>query len=63
MKKHFFYRKGDWPLEQISQQGCGVSILGDKQSLTAHGPGQPALAECALSMGLDWMVSKGALHP
>jgi len=32
-------------------------------SLDAHGPGQPARVEQFLSLGLDWMISRDALHP
>lgn len=36
----------------IVQRGCGVSIPGDSQNLTAHRPGHPAPAHLALSWGL-----------
>ena len=35
----------------IVQRGCGVSIPGDSQNLTAHRPGHPAPAHPALSRG------------
>lgn len=34
---------------QIAQRSCGVSIPGDIQNLSGHGPGQPALGAPALS--------------
>lgn len=34
-------------LEQTIQGGCGVSIIGDVQMLSGHGPEQPALGENA----------------
>lgn len=37
----------------LAQGGCGVSILGDNQSPAGHYPGLPAVAEPALSRGLD----------
>lgn len=39
-----FYCEGDVTLDQVSQKGCGVPILGDIQNLTRHGPGQAAFA-------------------
>lgn len=38
-------------LEQVTQGGCGVSILGDSQSLIRHSPGQPVLTDSALNKG------------
>ena len=29
-------------MAQVAQGGCGVSLLGDTQNLSGHGPGQPA---------------------
>ncbi|KAK4825754.1 hypothetical protein QYF61_002237, partial [Mycteria americana] len=43
--KRFFYCEGGTTLAQAAQRGCGVSISGDIQSPTGHGPGQPALAD------------------
>ena len=37
------YCDGDQALEQVAQRGCGISILGDTQKLSGHGPGQPTL--------------------
>jgi len=34
-------------VEQVAQSGCSISIPGDIQNLTVHGPGQPALADFA----------------
>lgn len=36
-------------LAQVAQSSCGVSIAGDRQNLSGHGPGHPALAAPALS--------------
>lgn len=36
-------------LEQILQRVCGVSILGNTQKSTGHGPGQPGPADPSLS--------------
>jgi len=42
-------------LEQVSQRGCGVSVLGDIQNVTGCSPEQPAVADLALGreVGLD----------
>jgi len=32
-------------LAQVARGGCGVSVFGDTQNLTGHGPAQPALGE------------------
>lgn len=37
----------------VAQRVCGVSILGDNQSLTGRHPGQAAVAAPALRRGLD----------
>lgn len=50
--------KGDYPLEQVSQRSCGVTIFGDTQNLAWHSPEQPTLADLDLSKGLDQMVSQ-----
>ena len=42
---------GGQTLEQTAQRGCRVSILGDIQNLTGHGPEQPAVTDPALSRG------------
>ena len=52
-KKTLFYCDGDQTLEQITQRGCGVFILGDIQNPAGHSPEQPALADPVLSRGLD----------
>ena len=43
----------EWTPEEAAQGGCGVSILGDIQNLTGHGPEQPACSHPALHRGLD----------
>jgi len=43
----FFCSKGGQT--EVAQRGCGVSILGDTQNLTGHGPNQPAVGDPALS--------------
>jgi len=32
-------------IKQAGWGGCGVSMLGDTQNTTRHGPGQPAVAK------------------
>lgn len=44
--------EGGETLAQIAWGGYGVSTLGDIQSPTGHGPGQPAVADPALSKGV-----------
>lgn len=43
--------EGGQTLEQAANRGCGVSICGDSQNPTGHGPGQPVLADHALYGG------------
>ena len=43
LRKHFCC-EGDRALAQVAQSSGGVSILGDIQKPSGHGPGQPALA-------------------
>lgn len=38
---------------QAAQGGCGTSVLGGVQDSTGQDPGRPAVADPALSMGLD----------
>lgn len=42
-------------LEQVFQRACGVTIVGNIQNLTAHRPGQLAVADLFLNrrVGLD----------
>jgi len=35
--------RGDQALAWVAQGGCGVSIFGDTQKLSGHGPGQAAV--------------------
>lgn len=42
-----------WTLGQVSQRGCPIFTFGDTQNLTVHSPEQPAVADSALSKGLD----------
>ncbi|KAK4832687.1 hypothetical protein QYF61_025148 [Mycteria americana] len=49
MRKYFFTVRVVQTLAQVAQRGCGVSIPGDIQNLTEHGPGQAALADPALN--------------
>ena len=37
------YCEDDRAVTQVAQRGCVVFILGDIQTLTGHGPGQPAV--------------------
>jgi len=43
-------------------RSCGVSILGDIQKLSGHGPGQLALDGSVWAGVLDQMTSRGPLH-
>ncbi|KAK4832344.1 hypothetical protein QYF61_021873 [Mycteria americana] len=62
--KKLFYHEGGETLQKVAQRGCGVSILEDIQNWTKHSPEQPALADPALSKGLDEMFSRGPFnHP
>lgn len=45
-KTPFFYCDADWTLAQVTQRD-GVPILGDIHSLTAWGPGHPAVVNPA----------------
>lgn len=47
IRKSFLYSKGGQTLAQVEQKGHEVSILGDNQHPTRHGPDQPAVAEPA----------------
>jgi len=58
-----FYYEGDETLEKVDHRHCGVSILGDIQNPTGHGPEQHAVPDSALSRRLDQTISKGALQP
>ena len=55
--------EGSQTVEQVAQRGCGLSIFGDTQNLTGHGPGQPAVADPALSRGLALTISPSPLPP
>lgn len=52
-KGEFFHCESGKALEGFAQRRCGIFNLGNIQSLTGHGPEQPAVADLALSMGLD----------
>lgn len=39
-------------LEQVTQRGYGISVLGHIQNSTGHGPEQPFVADPALSRGV-----------
>lgn len=52
-KGNLFHHEGGKALEQVAQRGCEILHLGIIQSLTGHGPEQPALADPASNMGLD----------
>ena len=55
--------EGDSTLAQVAQDSCGVSIPGDTEKLSGHGPGQPALCGPASAGGLDQMTSRGLFQP
>lgn len=48
-----FYCEGPQTQEQVVQRGCRVSICGETQNSTMHGPRQPALSDPAWEVGLD----------
>lgn len=48
-KEHHFCCEGGQTLKQAPQRACGISVFGDIQNLSGHGPEQPALAVHALS--------------
>lgn len=37
------YCQDDWALVQVTQESCGVFLVGDTQKLFGHSPEQPAL--------------------
>lgn len=43
-KETSFYWESDWPLEQVVQRHCGMSIPGDIQKLYGHGPGKQGIS-------------------
>lgn len=52
-KKKKNYSKGDQILEQVTRRGFKVSIPGHIQNPIGQVPEQPALADPALSRGMD----------
>lgn len=48
----FYHCKGDQALAQVSQRGCGVSLVGDAKKLSGHVPRQPVLGGPCLSSGV-----------
>lgn len=55
-----FHCEGDRALAQLTLGGCGVSILGDIQKLSGHGPRQPGLGDSAWAWGLGQVTSRGS---
>lgn len=49
--------KSDETQEHVAPRGCGV-CTGGTQNQTGNGPGQPALADPALSNGLVLIISR-----
>jgi len=58
-----FHCEGDQALAQVVQGGGGVSVLGDTEKPSRHGPGQTALAGPGGARGLDHTTSRGAFQP
>lgn len=57
-QKNVIHCEGDQTLAQVAQRGCGVSVLGDTQMLTEHGPEHPAVLGPACSeVGADFQRS------
>lgn len=50
-KKKLIYCESDQRVEQVTQRGSVVFILGDIQNSAGHGPEQPALADPAFEQG------------
>lgn len=50
-KKEHFYCEGSQTVSQVSQSGCGASILEGIQNSSGRGPGQPAAAAPPPSRG------------
>lgn len=59
-KKHFYYVSSQ-TLEQITETGHEVLILGDIQQPTGHGPQQTALADPVLSRELGFVDLRSSL--
>lgn len=45
--------------DQISQRGCGVSILRDTENTTLHSPDQPALEDPVGAVRMDTLIFRG----
>lgn len=58
IRKQLFYCGGCHTLKQVAQGDPGVSILGDTQKPTGHGPEEPALVDHPLDrrVGLQTQV-------
>ncbi|KAK4827437.1 hypothetical protein QYF61_017994 [Mycteria americana] len=52
-KKQLSHFEGDRTVEQVVLRSCGISILGDIQNPTGHGPEQLALMEHSLSRRVE----------
>lgn len=48
---------------QVAQRSGGVSLYGDAQKLSGHGPRQLALGSSVQAWDLDQMISKVHLEP
>ena len=55
--------EGARALKQCAQGGGGVSILGDAQEQSEHGPGQPGQGGPAWAGGLGQVTSGGPVQP
>ena len=58
-----FHCEGDWGLAKVTQGGCRVSIHGDIQKPSGHGPGQLPQGVSAWAAGLDQITSRGVFQP
>lgn len=59
-KTTFFYGEGKWTLEEVTQGGCGVPILGNIWNISGCSPGWLALGGPVGTGGLYQLTSRGS---
>lgn len=52
-KKFYIQIRKNVFIVRVDKAGCGVPIFGDTQNSPGDAPGQPAIADTALSRGLE----------